>query len=293
MNYKSVILIANPVSGNFSQGKIKQAVSYLKSQNLTVEVMLTRQKGDAEGFAKEIASSKSQDSLLVIACGGDGTYNEVANGLAYSDIAMGILPIGTTSVLAKQFDLPDDLRVVLSNTLKATPKHIHLGKLTTASITRYFILMAGIGFDADVVLNTSARLKAVLGKTAYALNILKALSLKTDRALTLHIEDNSQVIHCCSVVVGKSTYYGGKFVLTPDVSPFDPYFSVFALKDCDVISLLKVFKSMMLRQLPKGIHLKASKLSVKGTAGIQIDGDYVGQTPAKLSIATNALRVAI
>lgn len=293
MSFRNVILIANPVSGNFSKAKIKHAETYLKNQDCNVEVMLTKQKADAELFAREIASSSTHANPLVIACGGDGTYNEVANGLAYSDTVMGILPFGTTSVLAKQFDLPDDLTAVLSKTLNATPKHIHLGKLITANTTRYFILMTGIGFDADVVLNTTARLKAVLGKTAYFINILKALSRKSNTSFELHIEDSSQVIGCCTAVIGKSTYYGGRFVLTPDVSPFDPYFSVFALKECDFSSLLKVCKSMLLRQLPKGIHLKASKLTVKGTAGIQIDGDYVGQIPAEISIAQNALKIAV
>src|SRR4030042_3957227 len=95
----SIVLITNPEAKKSSRRKIKLASRLLKSRGYEVEILTTTQRGDAEKFARE-AAKKSPS--MIIAAGGDGTFNEVINGIAGTEIPMAILPLGTTNVLAKE-----------------------------------------------------------------------------------------------------------------------------------------------------------------------------------------------
>src|ERR1700690_637972 len=158
---KRIIIIGNPIAGGGAGEKILRASSILKASGIDAELKFTARKGDAEYFARE--ASRLADTI-VIAAGGDGTYNEVANGLVYSDTPLAILPLGTTSVLARELGIPLNMDKALEMPLRARVETAHMGKITLnpaqliaamerreIATTRHFLLMAGIGYDADAV----------------------------------------------------------------------------------------------------------------------------------------------
>ncbi len=126
MSYRKVFLIGNPIAGGGALRKIKKAEEILKNKGISVETLLTEKPGDAQRFAEQIKNSRE---TLVIAAGGDGTYNEVVNGLAFSETPMAILPMGTTSVLAKELKIPKNLKKAIEVAITGNVQKIHLGRI--------------------------------------------------------------------------------------------------------------------------------------------------------------------
>ena len=153
-------LIANPVAGRGAMALIQQARQRLLDSGNDVELFLTRGRGDAERYAA-LAAAGGFDRIVV--AGGDGTVNEVVNGMAADSPPLAILPLGTTNVLALEIGLPRRFEEACDLALhgKATPIYLGLAD------QRRFVLMAGVGFDADVVRGVNLRLKRAFGKGAY------------------------------------------------------------------------------------------------------------------------------
>lgn len=289
----SIVLISNPVAKKASDRKIAAASYYLQSKGCSVEVLFTEQKGDAERLAKEAANRLPS---LIIAAGGDGTINEVINGITGTNIPIAILPLGTTNVLAKELGIPKAVEAAMKIAISRTPRSISLGKIThkhlSSLITRYFCLMAGIGFDGESVFRINEVVKKMSGKGAYILSGMETLSRFDPEELTFSIDGKTCAGY--SAIVGNASKYGGDFRVTPDARLTDPFLYVCLFKGKKRIDLIRYVLGIM-----TGRHLrfqdieyiKAESIDIKGKAHIQIDGDYLGMTPAKIEIVCNALRL--
>lgn len=303
---KKIVLIGNPIAGGGALKKIMKAVEILEKKGVNVKLMLTSKKGDAEEFTRQIIIEQkklgSDSPPLVIAAGGDGTYNEVANGLIHSEIPMAILPLGTTSVLAKELRIPNNINEALDVALKGNIHTIHLGRITftekrgqnnLSPITRHFILMAGVGFDAEAVLNVNNRIKRISGKLAYILSGIKILLRYNPSPILIKYDSDEKSGY--SLIVGKASCYGGNFKITPDARLIDPYFYTFLIHKKERTNLLTLSISIVLKRdlrFKKDIsYFKAEKIFINGDAPIQIDGDFLGWLPAKIDIVRDALRL--
>jgi YegS/Rv2252/BmrU family lipid kinase len=295
---KHIFLIGNPIAGGGALKNIMKAVKILEKKGLDVKLMLTSKKGDAEEFARQISKEHQNNStLLIISAGGDGTYNEVANGLVYSNIPMAILPLGTTSVLAKELKIPGNINEALDIALKGNAHTIHLGRITctyrSSPITKHFLLMAGIGFDAAAVYKVSDKVKKHYGKASYIISGIKTLLSYMPEPI--YVEYNSHKKSCFNVIVGKAACYGGNFKITPDAKLTDPNFYVFLTHKKDRLNLLKIIFSIIIKRdlrSKKDIsYFKADNIYISGRGHIQVDGDYIGELPAKIDIVTDALRL--
>jgi diacylglycerol kinase (ATP) len=289
----STILISNPAAQKASDRKVAMASYYLQSKGCTVEVLFTEKRGDAESLARE-AIKKSPS--FVIAAGGDGTINEVINGITGTEIPLAILPLGTTNVLAKELGIPETAEAAMKIAISRTPRSISLGKIAythySSLITRYFCLMAGIGFDGESVFRISETVKKISGKGAYILSGLKTLTGFNPEQLTFSIK--GMIYAGYSAIIGNAAKYGGHFRVTPDARLTDPYLYVCLFKGKKRLDLIRyVFGIVAGRHLTfKDIeYLKAGSIEIQGKAHIQIDGDYIGMTPAKIDIVPNALRL--
>ncbi|HXW68956.1 MAG TPA: diacylglycerol kinase family protein [Dissulfurispiraceae bacterium] len=304
---EKIILIGNPIAGGGAAFKIKKASDFLITRGYDVKLMFTGRKGDAEAFA---AGAAGQPVRLVIAAGGDGTYNEVANGLIRSGIPMAILPLGTTSVLARELHIPLSLKKALAVALNGTIQTVNLGKITfagddslsdhAACVTRHFLLMAGIGFDAETTQGVNERIKKFTGKGAYFLSGIKTLLHYSPGPITLSIrqdpEDSASARNVTgySAIIGKASCYGGTFKATPDASLTEPFFYVFVTHKKNRKSLFRYIigvitgKHITFKDIS---YFKASEIIVHGQSPVQIDGDYEGTTPAKLEVERDVLRL--
>ena len=289
----SIILICNPAAKSMSKAKIERACRLLEQKDYRVELYLTKQRGEAEQLAMD--ATKRAPSVI-IAAGGDGTFNEVANGMAGSEIPMAILPLGTTNVLAKELGIPDNVEGALNVALNSTPKSVSLGRIgivhDSPPVSRYFILMAGIGFDGETVFGINETFKKISGKGAYLFSGVKTLLQFAPDTLAVTIDGKTYTAF--SVIVGNASKYGGHFRVTPDVRLIDPVLHVCLFKGEKRIDTLRYILGIV-----RGSHLKfadveylkAKEIAIQGHAHIQIDGDYFGMTPAEISIVPNALRL--
>ena len=288
----SIILICNPAAKSMSKGKIERACRLLEQKDYRVELLLTKQRGEAEQLAKD-ASKKAP--FVIIAAGGDGTFNEVANGMAGSEIPMAILPLGTTNVLAKELGIPDTVEGALEVALNNTPKSVSLGKiaivLDSSPISRYFILMAGIGYDGETVFGINETFKKISGKGAYLYSGVKTLLRFAPDELAVTVDGKTYTAF--SVIVGNASKYGGNFKVTPDARLTEPILDVCLFKGKKHVETFRYILGIVTGSHLKFAdveYLKAREIAIKGHAHIQIDGDYFGMTPAEISIVPNALR---
>jgi diacylglycerol kinase (ATP) len=289
----SIVLICNPAAKSMSESKIERACRLLEQKDYSVELFLTKRRGEAEQLAKDAAKRAPS---MIIAAGGDGTFNEVANGIAGSEIPMAILPLGTTNVLAKELGIPDSVKGAIEVALNNTPTSVSLGRIAivrdSSQVSRYFILMAGVGYDGEAVFGINETFKKISGKGAYLYSGVKTLLRFASHKLAVTVDGETYT--ASSVIVGNASKYGGQFRVTPDARLTDPNLHVCLFKGRKRIDTLRYILGII-----TGSHLKfadvaylqARKIEIKGSAHIQIDGDYFGITPAEISIVPNALRL--
>ena len=289
----SIVLIFNPVAKNASGRKIAKASHFLRSRGYKAEILFTEQKGHAESLAREAVK---ESPSLIIAAGGDGTFNEIVNGIAGSEIPMAILPLGTTNVLAKELGLPETVDGAMEVAVRGTPKTVSIGKISitchSTLVTRYFLLMAGIGFDGEAVFRINETLKKISGKGAYIFSGFKTLSVFNPDKLILDMDGKTYTGY--SVIISKVAKYGGNFKITPDARLTDPFFYVCLFKGKGRLDILRYVTGVV-----AGKHLgfrdveyvRAKNINVEGDAHIQIDGDYFGRSPARIELVPDTVRL--
>ncbi|MEJ2695839.1 MAG: diacylglycerol kinase family lipid kinase [Candidatus Sulfobium sp.] len=290
---KSSVLIYNPAALRASARKIKRAQEFLEEKGFSSEVLLTEKSGHAEDLARECLK---KDPDLIIAAGGDGTINEVMNGMVFSATPLAILPMGTTNVLAKELGIPENVTGSLERAVGGRPRRVSLGKIETGegghAAGRYFCLMAGLGFDGKAVHDVNTSIKKISGKTAYILSGMKSMLEYPPGEIVIRTEDRE--FRCYSAVVGKSSKYGGNFRITPDANLLDPFLYTCIFRGRNRTDILRYFIG-----IAKGTHLvysdveyvRSSGLEVRGRVHVQIDGDYLGMTPARIFAVKNALNL--
>ncbi len=290
----SIVLISNPAARSASLKKFDYAAVFLKKKGFDTKIHLTEKKGDATRIAAEAVTEKP---YAIMAAGGDGTINEVINGMVKSDVPLAILPLGTTNVLAKELGIPEEISGALDIAVSRPPKTVSLGRIEllsedTTESPRYFCLMAGIGFDGKAVHDVDEAIKKKSGKAAYIWSGLKNFLHYAPNRLFYEINGKEYTGYCS--ITGKASRYGGNFKITPDADLSEPFLYTCIFQGNRRSDLLRyVFKTVSGSLLKERdiVYLKSSSVEVLGTAHIQIDGDYFGVTPAKITVEKDALQI--
>lgn len=280
------MLIVNPVAGRRARQVGEQVLRSLESRQACL-YRQTGSRGEATAFAREAAALGVR---AVIVVGGDGTVNEVINGLAGSGVPLLIIPAGTTNVFAREMALPGDPLAALALLEQGRARAMSLGRING----RYFMLMAGIGFDAEVVSRVSLSLKRRLGRWAYVLVGLRALAGYKGHALRV-IADG----HCWSavaLVAGNARLYGGPFSITPRADTHDTLLDVCIFSGQGPLKMLKyvweIMRGVHLRD-PEVTYLRCTELEVeaKPSAYVQVDGELLGRTPCRIIVCPDAITI--
>ncbi|MDA8417882.1 MAG: diacylglycerol kinase family lipid kinase [Desulfobacteraceae bacterium] len=280
-------LIANPVAGRQAGPLIARAERRLAQAGANVTLCLTSSRGDAERLA---AGSGGYDRIVV--AGGDGTVNEVLNGLAPDSPPLAVLPLGTTNVLALEVGLPRDFDRACDLALNGSPTPIHLGLASG----RRFALMAGVGFDAAVVRDVDLTLKRRLGKGAYLLAAWRAWLACRPEAVQVEEEDG-QIRTGYGLIVAKSRSYGGSFTLTPGASLFDDHLETLLIRLPGRLTLLMAGLALLTGiplGRPWGERFRSRWLLARGDGvPVQIDGDPAGRLPRSFTINSFPMRLML
>ncbi|KAF0181066.1 MAG: hypothetical protein FD164_1617 [Nitrospirae bacterium] len=295
-----IYLIGNPIAGGGAEKEIRKAQDLLTAQGCDVLLHLTMQKGDAERHARAIREKAASSGIsMVIAAGGDGTINEVANGLAGSSVPMAILPFGTTSVLAREIGIrPGDTKGAIQYALRTPPNPVSLGRLAFPDgSNRFFLLMAGIGFDGEVVCRINPAIKRWAGKGAYALSTFKTVLKYKPRPLAIayaRVDGSVAEVSGTSVIVSNASRYGGEFIITPGADLSSPSLKLMVAQASRPGDFLRVLAAIGTgKKIPGAIYETVTSVRVDGESHLQIDGDYAGTTPVVIDVVPGSLQLVM
>jgi YegS/Rv2252/BmrU family lipid kinase len=282
-------LVVNPVAGGNDSGHINNIEILLKDK-VSVSTYVTRKKGDAFSYAKTVS-----DTDLLIIAGGDGTINEVINGIMSSEnngqrnIPLAIIPLGTANVLAKELGIPEDIHKAVNRALTGESHKISLGRING----RFFSLMAGIGFDGEAVLGVrNDIIKKISGKAAYVVSGMKVLGTYNPPLIT--IKTGEDELSGYTALVGNAHYYGGHFSVTPKSSVTEPILDICLFKGKTKTDMVRLIMGVIRKKhldYDDVSYIKAREVEVTSdsTVHIQVDGDYFGTLPVRIDVVKDAL----
>ncbi|MEC8253371.1 MAG: diacylglycerol kinase family protein [Planctomycetota bacterium] len=284
---RRVLLIANPISGGGRGRELApRLAAALRSRGVEAEVYLTCAGGDAAARAAA-AGPEPWDGL--IALGGDGTVNEVLNGMPDPSRPLGVLPVGTANVLALELALPrdvDDAAAVIAR------GHLHELAIGTCG-DRRFLLFVGAGIDGAIVKRVSDRRTGTLGKHKWIAPLLHTAWRWPLPQLEVTCDDGVTLTDVSSVLITRVATYGGIMRL-PDADRDSGELHVLAFHIRSRWSWLYHGLRATLGRLRPGRHLtirRAKVVRVSGEAPFQIDGDYGGKSPVEVSLLPTRARL--
>jgi diacylglycerol kinase (ATP) len=288
---KSCVLIVNPVSGGYSENRLKYVVDLLQVGGFSVKTMLTTGPGDAKVFAGEIC--RNVPDPFIIAAGGDGTVNGVLNGLLPGKAILAVLPLGTANVLARELAINSSDEAV-SRIIRGNTRPLTVGIMDGEMGERRFLLMAGIGLDGAIVENVRLKEKRIFGKGAYVLSAARLMS-SWDRE-SFEVIAGERSIHCHSLIVCNAARYGGDFVVAPSADIFSPGFHAVCMTGKSRTSYLRLLLDVMggkIKENPDITTLLVEEIVVKGDRAIQLDGDFFGNAPATIRALEGFARLIV
>ena len=297
MSIPNVVLISNPKTGRYASKRlppIQKICAYLGSQGRELELLATSGPGDAIRLAAEAARSGVRD---VIVSGGDGTINEVLQGLIGTNVRLAILPRGTANVLARELELPLDSMKAAAVIARGKTRRIHVGCAIdeTHGSKRYFLLMAGIGLDASVVRRVHPGLKKRFGQAAFWLSGLSHLA--DWKPMPFKIEVDGQSYTATLATIGKAASYGGDLAVTPRAQLEQPDFEICIIESQSRLRYLRLLSFAMRSGVPtdqRGVwFLHATRARATGDAPVQVDGELIGHLPMTFEIAPHSIEVIV
>ena len=255
------------------------------------------------GDARKLAAEAVRDGFeSIIAAGGDGTLNEVLNGLGdepdgFAHARIGVLPLGTVNVFARELGIstkPEAAWEILQrgNERLIDLPHVESGEGEQRRRT-YFAQLAGAGLDARAIELVDWSLKKKVGPLAYIAAGLKALG---EEQTSILVSDGAHTVTGELVLVGNGRLYGGEFRVFPDASLNDGKLDVCVFPKVDWPTLLKCgFPLVITGKLPASsvVRMAATSLTLVGRASarFEVDGELGGALPARFGIQPSALRV--
>lgn len=297
MSPRKAILISNPKTGRYGARRPAQfgaLCDYLRQNDVAVEQVSTRCAGDAT----QIAARAAQDGFNeVIVAGGDGTINEVLQGMIGTGVRMAIVPRGTGNVLARELKLPLRAKAALEVIARGRTRKLHLGcaidDVTKAK--RYFFLMAGIGLDAEVVKRVHPGLKKRIGKAAFWYSGLGQLADWEPVPFEIKIAD--ETYSATFATIGKAARYGGDLSVTPRARIDRPEFEICLVDSRSRLRYLALLSQAMrggMQGDKRGIRfLHATRAQAFGDTAVQVDGELIGKLPMTFEIAPHSIEVIV
>ncbi len=305
-------LIYNPRAGQRDgHREVARAVEVLKQRGWSLEIRETHGPEDVTHFARQAAAAGAEAVLVV---GGDGTVNGAVNGLAGTDVALGVLPMGTGNVWAAELGLipiptplhrPDPLAAAEALSTGHV-RCIDLGRATClgpekAGHERYFLLWAGVGFDAAVARHVETELRQVKRRLG-AISFLVAGASLLLRYLGTHaevrIDEDIWSERVVLLLVCNAQLYAGMVRVAPEARLDDGLLNVYLFKGRGFASLVRLLLSVLARRHrrdPQIIHHTARQVVVETVRPlpVQVDGEPIGATPIRFDIVPGALKILV
>jgi diacylglycerol kinase (ATP) len=266
-----ITVIMNPSAHSERAQRSLDAIQRLAAG---ADLRFTTGQGDARRMSAEAARAGAE---VVVACGGDGTVSEVANGLAGTNTALGVVPIGTMNVFSKELGIPAELGAAWAVIERGLVREIDLPEANGA----HFIQLAGVGLDAQVVKETSWESKKRLGPLSY---IFSAAQIAARTPPLLRVETDEAVREGSFVLIGNGRFYGAKLVLFPNARPDDGKLDVLVFKNLGYLDIARYVGGVLIghhTDLADVEYFQASELRVTSDepVPVELDGELFGDVP--------------
>jgi diacylglycerol kinase (ATP) len=291
---KRARIIYNPTSGReLFKKHLAEVLIKLEQAGYETSVHATICEGDATKAA-QIAVERRYD--IVVAAGGDGTLNEVVNGLAEQDYRpkLGIVPMGTTNDFARALHIPRDISSAIDIITKGESIPVDIGRMND----RYFINIAGGGRITELTYEVPSKLKTMIGQLAYYLKGIEMLPSIKPTDVSIEYDGKLFEGEAMLFLIGLTNSVGGFEKLAPDASINDGLFSLLILKKTNLAEFIRI-ASMALRgdhvKDPHVIYTQANRIKIKAKEKVQlnVDGELGGMLPAEFENLYRHLQVFV
>lgn len=294
--YQNIDIILNPSSGKQRfQDNIKEIKRMLEKDGATVEIFYTEKKYDAEKFAMNSCKATTD---LIVSVGGDGTLNEVINGMMKSErrVPLAIYPTGTANDFASYFNISTKVQNFYQMIQRQEEKQVDVGKAND----RYFINVVAGGKITEVAHRVSSDKKTILGRMAYLFEGARDFPSQIFKPVQIKytIDGKTEEKEVLFFLISNTTYVGGFKQLMNQAETDDGKFDLLMAEKIPITEFINVFiKAMNGTHInhPKIYYKKVDNFEVEADPAmeIDIDGEYLGKTPVKVSIEHKAVTILI
>jgi len=287
----NICIILNPTAGGVDD--LDVVMTQLRRLP-DAEIRLTGRRSSAARFART-ALRKGRE--IIIAAGGDGTLNEVINGIGENlgEARVGLIPLGTGNDFARTIEVPTDLATAIDLIVAGETRPVDLVRVTSDEV-RYFVNVSAGGFSGLVDEKLTPKMKKTWGPLAYLRGAAAALSeLRAYRTTLAFDNSESLMLDLYNVVVANGRYVGGGTLIAPEASIDDGLLDIVLIPKRSAPEL-----ALLAAQVAMGTHLssgaivfrRAAQLTVNSKPGMwfNVDGELVGNEPARFEILPRALR---
>ena len=302
MSAKRILLIANPASGRH---RGEQCLAVARAQLKALGHAVTAALTESAGHATRLAKSNAPDFEIVAALGGDGTVNEVANGLMAIEPgerpALAVLPVGTGNDVALTFGLAHFETAIgaLSNGSTRTLDVIRVRIMRDGeSVTRHALLFVAAGFAAEVIRKTGPRVKRFFGRRfSYSVGLFRALASFRAPEFKVRWDEGEQSGRMFQVCAGNTEFAaGGVMRISPGALPDDGLLNISLVGSLGRLQIIRQFPSILSGRYVENERVdyftdKCLEIDAVPPVEIQADGDIIGTTPATIDLLPDALRL--
>lgn len=294
--YKNAFLIYNPYAGGlryFTARRLAAVLATLRQAGHRVTPLSTPAPGKAAELARECLAAGAD---LIIVLGGDGTLNETANGMVGTHVPLAVVPAGTANVLARELGLPRRSVAAAASIARWEPLRIAAGLLRTATGKRYFLLMAGAGFDGHIVYRLNLALKAKLGQLAYWVSAAKELARRQDE---FEASAADRRFRCTFALASRVRNYAGWMRIATGASLLADDFQVAIFEGRSTWRYYSLYLGAVLagvaERVPGVTFLRAKRAEFLANSTppiyVQVDGELAGRLPASVEVVPDALTI--
>jgi YegS/Rv2252/BmrU family lipid kinase len=300
------LAIVNPVSGGNRQQRMSQRiVNCLLDQAVDIDVRITEERGSAIGIAED-AIEQGIRNIAVI--GGDGTLNEVVNGVfrqqavKTTDVTLAMFSLGTGNDFIRTMQIPRNYKDAARAMLQGKTRIIDAGRLrygaTDKEQVRYFVNVCGMAFDGAVTEHANST-KGSIGRMAYLRSVLITLFKYEPTKVRVTVDGKEvadELLFCINV--GNCKYSGGGMRLVPEAVPDDGLFDITLLRPLPklkvLMNLYRLFDGSIYR-IKEATHLRGKRITVFSDPPIcaEAEGEFIGYSPFELEIVPAAIRIIV
>lgn len=304
---EELFFIINPNAGSNKNEKWKEIFEYLDEKKIAYNYYLTKSQNDAISNVPKFIEEGYRNFVVV---GGDGTTNEVVNGIfsqttvPYSEICMGSISLGTANDWNRYYGWDSDLRVSLDRIIKhnITKQDVGVVKFTENGErkTKYFVNSIGFGFDAEIVKMTNALTHEQRGKkTAYLFSLLKCLIKCKKLKVNIDADDFQYKGKILSINVGNGKFSGGGMQQTPDAIINDGNYDISIFGDITkffvIRNVSKLYNGTIKKVSGKNVIFARTsnriRIEIATPTFAEIDGEIIADGPYELTTLNGGLNV--